>query len=404
LGAVTPLGLDVGSTWTSLLEGTSGVNYITAFDAESMRVNFAAEVKGFDPDDFMERKESRRLDRFTQFAAVAANEALAQARLDVEQADPYRVAVILGSGVGGVMSLTQEMQVVSERGPRRVSPFLLPMMLSDMASAKVSMMFGARGPNINVVSACSSSADALGHAWRMIQSGEMDIVIAGGSDAPLCPVIIAGFDNMRALSRRSHAPEKASRPFDKERDGFVIGEGAGILVLESAESVAKRNAKPLVELAGYAATSDSHHVVEPAPEGRSATKAVELAMERAGLSPKEIGYVNAHGTSTPLNDSVETRVLKQALGETAYLIPINSTKSMLGHSLGAAGAIEAVITAKSILHGTVHPTINLESPDPECDLDYTTEGARKATIRAALSNSFGFGGHNSVLAFKAVEA
>ena len=243
----------------------------------------------------------------------------------------------------------------------------------------------------------------MGQAWRMIQTGEMDIVIAGGSDAPLSPVIIAGFDNMRALSRRNEAPEKASRPFDKERDGFVMGEGAAILVLESEESAAKREVEPLAELASYAATSDAHHVVEPAPEGHSATRAVQMAMERAGLRAEDVGYVNAHGTSTPLNDSVETLVLKKALGEEAYLIPINSTKSMLGHALGAAGAIEAVVTVQTILHGAVHPTINLESPDPECDLDYTTDGARQATVRAALSNSFGFGGHNSVLAFKAME-
>ena len=283
MGAVTPLGLDVESTWGKLLQGTSGVAYITIFDADSLRVNFAAEVKGFDPDNFMERKEARRLDRFTQLATVAAKEALTQAQLNATKVDPYRIAVILGSGVGGVMTLSQEMQVLAERGSRRVSPFLHPMMLADMAPAKISMMFGARGPNFNVVSACSSSADALGQAWRMIQTGEMDIVIAGGSDAPLSPVIIAGFDNMRALSRRNEAPEKASRPFDKERDGFVMGEGAAILVLESEESAAKREVEPLAELASYAATSDAHHVVEPAPEGHSATRAVQMAMERAGL-------------------------------------------------------------------------------------------------------------------------
>ena len=402
MGAITPLGLDVESTWEKLLLGESGVDYITAFNTDTLGVKFAAEVKGFDPEDFLERKEARRMDRFTQMVAVATREALDKARLDTGNVDPYRFAIILGSGIGGIVTLSEEMQVLAERGPRRVSPFLLPMMLADMAPASLSIMFGARGANINIVSSCSSSADALGQAWRMIRTGEADIVIAGGSEAPLCPVALAGFDNMRAISRRNEAPQKASRPFDRDRDGFVMGEGAAVLVLESEESAARRGVEPLAELAGYAATSDAHHIVEPAPEGESASRAVRMALDRAGLRPEEVGYINAHGTSTPLNDIAETRVLKKVFGEEAYRIPISSTKSMHGHLLGAAGAIEAIATVKTLMHGAIPPTINLESPDPECDLDYTANSARKAPVRAALSNSFGFGGHNSVLAFKAI--
>lgn len=400
LGAVTPLGLDLASTWENLIKGVSGVDHISSFDASQLGVRFAAEVKGYDPETFFGHKEARRMDRFTQFAATAAQQACAQASLDMSKLDPYRVAVVLGSGVGGILSLYHETQTLLERGAKRVSPFLMPMMLIDMAPAKISMMLGAKGANVNVASACSSSADAIGQAWHMIKSGEVDVVIAGGSEAPLCPIGIAGFDNMRALSRMNDAPARASRPFDKDRDGFVMGEGAGILVLESEDSVRRRGARPLAELAGYGTTSDAHHVVEPAPQAASAATAMKWAMERAGLRPEEVGYINAHGTSTPLNDSIESRAIKQALGDAAYRVPISSTKSMLGHALGAAGAIEAVISVQVLLEGVIPPTINLDNPDPECDLDYTPHRARKVDVQSVLSNSFGFGGHNSVLAFK----
>jgi len=401
MGVITPLGLDVESTWEKLVQGTSGVDYITAFDHDELEVKFAAEVKGFDPTAYLERKEARRMDRFTQMAAVATKEALAQARLKLEEVDPYRVAVLMGSGIGGILTLSRELQVLRERGARRVTPFLLPMMLADMASAKLSMLLGAQGPNFCTVSSCSSSADALGLAWQMVRTGEMDIAIAGGSEAPICPIAVAGFDAMRTLSRRNDAPQKASRPFDGQRDGFVMGEGAGVLIIESHESVLRRDVQPLAELTGYAATSDAYHVVEPAADGHSAARAIRMTLERAGLKPEDIGHINAHGTSTRLNDTVETKALKEALGQQTYHIPISSTKSMIGHLLGAAGAVEAVATIKALMHQVIPPTINLEVPDPECDLDYTANSARQAPVRAALSTSFGFGGHNSVLVFSA---
>jgi 3-oxoacyl-[acyl-carrier-protein] synthase II len=401
MGAITSLGLNVHSTWRALQAGTSGVDYITSFNTEPLGVRFAAEVRDFNPENYLERKESRRMDRFAQLAVVATKEAIGQASLDISKIDPYRVAVVLGSGVGGILSLAQEAQTLFERGARRVSPFLLPMMLADMASAQVSMAFGVKGININMISACSSSADALGYAWRLIRMGEMDVVIAGGSEAPLCPVCIAGFDNMKALSHRNETPKKASRPFDKDRDGFVMGEGAAVMVLESEESAQRRAIQPLAELAGYAATSDAFHVVEPAPDGQAATRAMQEAMERAHANPKDIGYINAHGTSTRLNDAIETRAIKQAFGDLAYGVPISSTKSMTGHLLGATGTLEAIVCVQAMLNGVIPPTINLDTHDPECDLDYVPNRARKATVRAALSNSFGFGGHNSSLIFKA---
>ena len=399
LGAISPLGLNVASTWEGLVRGDSGVDYITDFELDGFETKFAAEVKGFNPADYLEKKESRRMDRFAQFAVVAAGEALGQARLEPRSVDPYRVAAIVGSGIGGIITLSQQYDVLNEKGPRRVTPFLIPMMLGDMASAQVSMATGAMGRNFCAVSSCSSGADAIGQAWEMIRLDEADIVIAGGSEAPICPIAIAGFNSLRALSRHNEEPQKASRPFDACRDGFVMGEGAALLILESHESIERRGVRPLAELVGYAATSDAHHLTEPSPDGGSAAKAMKLAMKRAKIKPDEIDYINAHGTSTPLNDRQETEAIKSALGEDAHRVAISSTKSMTGHLLGAGGALEAVACILAIQGGVIPPTINLNNPDPNCDLDYTPCEARPKQIRNAMSNSFGFGGHNSVLIF-----
>ena len=403
MGAVTPLGLDVPSTWEKLCQGESGVDYISSFDTEGFDTRIAAEVKGFEPTEYLERKAARRMDRFAQFAVVASKEALTQAELKLDTLDPCRVAVIVGSGIGGILTLSQQFQVLQEKGPRRVTPFLIPMMLADMAPAQVSMMVGALSRNYCPVSSCSSGADALGQGWEMIRRGEVDVVLAGGSEASICPIAVAGFGSARALSRQNHSPQKASRPFDAKRDGFVMGEGAAIMVLESHERVLHRGAQPLVELQGYAATSDAHHLTEPSPDARSATKAIKLALSRSAVAPEEIDYINAHGTSTTLNDRQETLAIKNAIGEEAHRIPISSTKSMTGHLLGAGGALEAVACAMAINHGVIPPTINLENPDPECDLDYVPGEARRKDVNVAMSNSFGFGGHNSVLVFSRCE-
>ena len=397
LGLISPQGLDAPSTWQGIKSGISGVDSITAFDTTDFDVRIAAEVKGFDAQAHMDRKQARRTDRFTQFAAVAAQEALSQANLNENQVDRNRMAALVGSGIGGILTLSSQQDVLSNKGPRRVSPFLIPMMLGDMAAAHLSMMTGALGPNFCSVSSCSSGADAIGNAAGMIARGEMDVVLAGGSEAPICPIAVAGFGNMRALSRRNDKPQEASRPFDAERDGFVIGEGAGILILESHDSVLRRGVKPLAELAGYASTSDAFHVTEPSTTGESAANAVKLALERAGVQPPEVDYINAHGTSTPLNDKQETLAIKLALGEEAYRVSISSTKSMTGHLLGAGGALEAAICIMAMEDGLVPPTINLENPDTDCDLDYTAAVSRSKTLRTAVSTSFGFGGHNSVL-------
>ena len=399
IGVISPLGLDLSSTWEGITRGCSGVDFLTAFDTEGFDTRFGAEVKGFEPEEYLDRKDARRMDRFAQFAAVAAQQACQQARLSPKGDDPYRVAVIIGSGIGGISTLSQQFAVLSERGPRRVSPFLIPMMLGDMASAQVSMLTGSMGANYCLVSSCSSGADAMGQAWEMVRTGREDIVIAGGTEAPLVPVSVAGFNALRALSRRNESPTQASRPFDTARDGFVMGEGAAVFVLESEASAAQRNVEPLAELRGYAATSDAHHLTEPSITGESAAQAMVMALAAAGVDPSEVGYINAHGTSTPLNDKHETKAIKVALGEDAYRVPISSSKSMTGHLLGAGGALEAAICVMAMRDGIIPPTINLDEPDPECDLDYTPNRARELEIDVAMSNSFGFGGHNSVLVF-----
>ena len=399
IGMISPLGLDTASTWGALVQGQSGVDFISAFDTEGFDTRFAAEVKGFDPENYLERKEARRMDRFAQFATAAAKEACRQAQLDLATEDPFRVGVIVGSGIGGITTLSQQYDVLAQRGPKRITPFLIPMMLGDMASAQVSMLTGAMGANYCVVSSCSSGADALGQGWEMVRRGQADVVLAGGSEAPIAPIAVAGFNALRALSRFNEDPKAASRPFDRRRDGFVMGEGAAVLVLESQEHAQRRGAAPLGEMKGYGATSDAHHLTEPNPTGQSAATAILLALRVAGLDPSEVDYVNAHGTSTPLNDSQETKAIKLALGEDAYRLPISSTKSMTGHLLGAGGALEAAFCLLAIRDGVVPPTINLTEPDPDCDLDYIPLKARSKNVQVAMSNSFGFGGHNSVLVF-----
>ncbi|MAF39113.1 MAG: beta-ketoacyl-[acyl-carrier-protein] synthase II [Chloroflexi bacterium] len=397
MGIISPLGLDVATTWDGIVNGRSGVNFITAFDSEGFDTHFAAEVKGFDPEEYLDRKEARRMDRFAQFAAVAAQQACRQARLERGSVDPYRVGVIIGSGIGGISTLSAQHEILIERGPKRVSPFLIPMMLGDMASAQVSMVTGSMGANYCAVSSCSSGADALGQAWAMIRRGQEDIVLAGGSEAPVVPVAVAGFNALRALSRFNEDPSKASRPFDVTRDGFVMGEGAAVLVLESEESAIRRGATVLAEIKGYAATSDAHHLTEPMATGESAAQAMAKALEEAGVDTSEVDYVNTHGTSTPLNDRHETMAIKVALGEDAYRVPLSSTKSMTGHLLGSGGALEACFCVLAMENNIIPPTINLNEPDPDCDLDYTPNKARSQELNVTLSNSFGFGGHNSVL-------
>jgi len=401
LGMISPVGLDTRSSWDALLKGVSGVDYITAFDTEGFLTTFAGEVKGFDPTEYVDRKQARRLDRFAQFAVAATHQALAQARLNLEDGsvDATRVGAMVGSGVGGLITLSEQVQVLEQKGPTRVNPFLIPMMLSDMGSGQVSINFGAKGPNFCITTACSSGADAIGTAYEMIQHGDIDIAMAGGAEAPLCPIAVAGFNACLALSTRNDDPKAASRPFDANRDGLVMGEGAGILVIESEESVIRRGATPLARLAGYGSSSDAFHVTQPSPGGEGGARAMRRALEIAELEPKDISYINAHGTSTPLNDKLETMAVKVVFGDEAYKLRISSTKSMTGHLLGAAGGVEAAISVMAVNQGATPPTINLETPDPECDLDYTPYTPYRGVVRAAMSNSLGFGGHNSSLIF-----
>ncbi len=401
LGMITPVGLDVESSWDALLRGTSGIDRITSFDPEGFDTTFAGEVKGFDPEAYIDRKQARRMDRFAQLAVAATHQALAQAGIDLENGwvDPKRVGVVIGSGIGGIITLSEQWSVLAERGPSRVNPFLVPMMLADMASGQVSILFGTKGPNYCTVTACSSGADAIGIGSEMIRRGDVDVVIAGGTEAPICPIAVAGFNACLALSTRNHDPQGASRPFDAERDGFVMAEGAGVLVLESQESVERRGARPLATLLAYGASSDAFHVTQPEPEGEGAAFAMHKAMEQAGITPKELDYINAHGTGTPLNDKFETQAMKAVLGDEAYKVRISSTKSMTGHMLGAAGGVEAAIAVLAIEKGACPPTINLETPDPDCDLDYTPYTPYRGVVRTTMSNNFGFGGHNASLIF-----
>lgn len=400
IGIVSPLGLDRDSTWESLVAGKSGVAQIASFDPEGFRTTIAAEVKGFDAAQFVGRKEARRMDRFVQLGAVAALEAVEHSGLSITADNSTRVSVMVASGIGGIITLSEQVGVLGARGPSRISPFLVPMMLPDMASGQVSIMVGAKGPNYSTVSACSSGADSIGQALEVLQEGDADVVLAGGAEAAICPIGVAGFNACQALSTRNDDPEGASRPFDAERDGFVMGEGAAVLVMETLQSAIERGATPIVEVVGYGSTADANHITQPAPEGEGAARAMKIAIRKAGLQPDDISYVNAHGTSTPLNDKYETMAMKGVFDEEAYKVPISSTKSMTGHLLGASGAIEAAIASLAISDETIPPTINLQNADPDCDLNYTPNLAQRGRIETALSNSFGFGGHNASLAFQ----
>jgi len=399
-GAVTPLGADTESTWQNLIGGNSGIDYITLFDATNFSVKIAAEVKNFDPLKYLDPSTAKYTDRFTHFAVAATLQAIEKARLIIDDNNRYDIGIIIGSGIGGLTTLSRQMEILQTRGPSRVSPYLVPMMIADNAPGRVSMITGIKGPNFSLATACSTGADALGIAYKLIKHGDYKAIIAGGTDAAITPIGIAGFAQAGALSKNPD-PSKASRPFDARRDGFVIGEGAGIMVLENLEYALSRDATILAEIVGYGATSDAFHITQPAEDADAAARAIALSL--AGLNHNDIGYINAHGTSTPLNDAAETRAIKKVFGNRAYDIPISSTKSMLGHMLGAAGAVEAIICCKVIAEGIIPPTINLEYPDAECDLDYVPNKAREKTVRLALSNSFGFGGHNSVLAISKFE-
>ena len=407
LGLMTPVGNDVESTWRALLDGTSGAAPITQFDAnEGFSTRFACEVKGFDPEEYMDRKEARRADRFAQFAMAVAQQAVEDSGLgpDLAPAHPDRVGVIIGSGIGGIATFEEQTRIMIAGGPRRVSPFFVPMFIPDMAAGLVSMRFGARGANYATVSACASSAHALGNSFRLIQRGAADVMITGGTEATVTPLTMAGFANMKALSSRNESPETASRPFDAERDGFVLGEGAGALILESLEHALGRGADIVAEIVGYGQSADAYHMTAPAPEGAGAQLAMRYALEEAGLAPADVDYINAHGTSTPANDLNETLAVKAVFGEAAHDLVMGSTKSMTGHLLGAAGAVEGIITSLVAKHGVIPPTINFSTPDPACDLDYAHNERRERQVAAALTNSFGFGGHNVCLAVRRWEA
>jgi 3-oxoacyl-[acyl-carrier-protein] synthase II len=399
LGAVTPVGNDVPTLWSNLVAGKGGAGPITLFDATAYKTKFACEVKDFDAGALIGKKDARRMDRFTQLAVVAAQQALQDSALVVNADNTARIGVYIGSGIGGIGTMEAELRQLMTKGPDRVSPFLVPMMLPDTAAGQVAIQFGLRGPNMAIVTACASGNNAIGEATECIRRGAADVMVTGGAEAGVTPLAVAGFNSMTAISTRNDAPEVASRPFDKDRDGFVIGEGAGILVLEELSHAEARSAKIYGEVLGYGATADAYHITAPEENGAGAVRAMQAALQQANLRPDQIEYINAHGTSTPLNDKSETQAIKTVLGEAAYRIPISSTKSMTGHLLGAGGAVEAVACAKVLTDGIIPPTINYEHADPACDLDYVPNTARPAAIKTIMSNSFGFGGHNAVLIF-----
>ncbi len=397
MGMLTPLGLDTPTTWANLIAGKSGIDYITLFDASAHETKIAGEVKGFDPLNYISRKDAHRMDRFAQLAVVASQEALKHSGLEINSANDDNIGVVIGSGIGGLTTLYEQTKILVEKGPSRVSPFMAPMMISDIAAAQISILLGVKGPNYCTTSACSSGSDAIGSAYELIRHADIDVMICGGTEAIINPLGISAFNALKALTTRNDPPQEASRPFDAKRDGFVISEGATVLILESLEYAKRRNARILGEIIGYGATADSFHVTQPLESGEGAAKAMQMAIKKAGIAPTDIEYINAHGTSTPLNDKMETKAVKTVFGDFAKSVPISSTKSMLGHMIGAAGAVEAAICILTIRDSIIPPTINYTYPDPECDLDYVPNTARQARVRTALSNSFGFGGHNSVL-------
>jgi len=401
-GVVSPVGNTVEDSWRSLLEGRSGAGAITRFDPVNHETKFACEVKNFSLDGIVDRKEAKRMDRFVQFAVAASHESLKSSALDLERTDRDRVGVLIGSGIGGMETFETQHQILLEKGPGRVSPFFIPMMISDMAAGQVSIQFGLKGPNFATVSACASGAHAIGEAFRLLKAGDADVIIAGGAEATITPMAVAGFNSARALSTRNDDPHRASRPFDKDRDGFVIGEGAGILVLETEEHARRRRAPMICELSGYGASGDAYHMTAPCVDGEGAARAMRRALQDAGMAIDEVAYINAHGTSTPAGDPIEVTAVKTVFGEQARRLMMGSTKSMTGHLLGAAGGLEAVVTALVLARGVVPPTINLDTPDEACDLDFVPNQARTTTVKAALTNSFGFGGHNVSLAMRAI--
>ncbi|MCP9904130.1 beta-ketoacyl-ACP synthase II [Cyanobium sp. BA5m-21] len=400
LGAITPIGNDVSSYWEGLSTARNGVAGITLFDASRHACRFAAEVKDFDPSGWLEPKESKRWDRFCQFGVIAAKQAVAHAGITIDESNQHRVGTAIGSGVGGLLMMETQAHVLKDRGPDRVSPFCVPMMIPNMATGLTAIALGAKGPSSAVATACAAGSNAIGDAYRLIQLGLADVMVAGGAESAITPLGVAGFASAKALSFRNDDPSTASRPFDAERNGFVIGEGAGVIVLESLEHAQARGAQILAEVVGYGMTCDAHHITSPTPGGGGGAEAMRLALKDARLEPEAVDYVNAHGTSTQANDSNETSAIKSALGDWAYQIPVSSTKSMTGHLLGGSGGIEAVAAVLAIEHNLVPPTINYQNPDPACDLDVVPNQAREHTLNVVLSNSFGFGGHNVCLAFR----
>jgi 3-oxoacyl-[acyl-carrier-protein] synthase II len=404
MGMVSPLGTGVEKTWQALIQGKSGVARITKFDPTGFDTQIAAEVKDFVPENFMDKKELRRMDIFIQYAMASAALALENSQLKITPANADRVGVVVGAGLGGLTTIESYHKVLLEKGPSRISPFFIPMLIVNEAPGQISMRFGAKGPNTSSVTACATGNHNIGDAWRIIERGDADAVIAGGVEATITPLAVSGFNAMKALSTRNQEPEKASRPFDKNRDGFVIGEGSGIIILEELQQALGRGAKIYAEIIGYGLNGDAYHITAPAPEGEGAARCMAMTLKSAGIQPEEVDYINAHGTSTEYNDLYETMAIKTVFKEHAKKLAISSTKSMVGHLLGGAGGVEAIFTILTIYSGIIPPTINYETPDPGCDLDYVPNVARKAEVRVALSNSFGFGGTNAVLAFKKFES
>ena len=403
LGMVSPLGIGVEKTWQALIQGKSGVVRITKFDPTGFDTQIAAEVKDFVPENFMEKKEIKRMDIFIQYAMASAMMAMEDAQLPITPQNADRVGVVVGAGLGGLTTIEFFHKILMEKGPGRISPFFIPALIVNEAPGQISIRFGAKGPNSSVVTACATGNHNIGDAWRMIQQGDADAIIAGGVEATITPLAVSGFNAMKALSTRNHEPEKASRPFDKYRDGFVMGEGCGIIILEEMNSALDRGAKIYAEIIGYGLNGDAYHITAPAPDGEGAARCMAMALKSAGISPEEVNYINAHGTSTEYNDLYETMAIKAVFKEHAKKLAVSSTKSMTGHLLGGAGGVEAIFTVLTIHRGVIPPTINYDTPDPECDLDYVPNVARMADVRVALSNSFGFGGTNAVLIFKKFE-
>ncbi|TLS49885.1 beta-ketoacyl-ACP synthase II [Paenibacillus antri] len=402
MSAVTSLGQDLDTFWNNLMEGKSGVTPIEAFDVSEYPTRIAAEIKNWDPETYMDRKEARRMDRYVQFAVAAAGLALKDANLSIQDdTDPERVGVYIGSGIGGLGTFEDQYRTLLEKGPKRVSPFFIPMMIANMASGQVSILTGAKGPNSTTVTACATGTHTIGDSFRLLQNGEADVMLCGGAEATIRPTGLAGFCSMRAMSTRNDEPERASRPYDVDRDGFVMGEGAGVLVLETLEHAKKRGARIYGEVIGYGMSGDAHHMTDPDPNG--AARCMKKALSDAGIAPEDVDYINAHGTSTPVGDVSETTAIKTAFGDHAYKLAVSSTKSMTGHLLGAAGGVEAVICALALTRGKLPPTINLDNQDPQCDLDYVPNAPREANVRVALSNSFGFGGHNATIILRKYE-